>query len=577
MGRKKQKILTRMVSSAEQPLLTPGGVERQELELTELIGMLERARSGPLLEAEVGQLTVALETLAFLTSALEQKEVSLYRLRKLLFGSGTESLRNVKAALVKAGLTEAGEGDLGTEGLALAQSDDEGAAPPGAAPPETKKRPGHGRIAATEFTGALVTEVPHHELTSGCLCPECERGRVYPLKEPSRLVRVRGMAPLEAEVLELARLRCNGCGYVFTARAPAGMGTEKYNAGATAMVGLLRYGSGVPFYRLEKLQKSLGIPLPSSIQWKLVEESAPVLESVMEALTAEAANGTVVHNDDTTMTVLETDKLKAPTGAKEGERTGIFTSGIVSVGDGHRIALYMTGRNHAGENLQEVLSRRRAGLAVPIQMCDSLSRNMKGTFKTLLAHCLAHGRRKIADVSEAFPEESLYVLEKLSEVYGHDDEAKERGLTKEERLLYHQERSGPVMEELHTYMTTQLLQRRVEPNGTLGGVFKHLLKHWKPLTLFLREAGAPLDNNLCERALKRAVMHRKNSLFYKTANGARVGDLYMTLIHTCELGEVNPFVYLVALLKNPTEVGKSPANWLPWNYQGTLASLPSPV
>lgn len=572
MGRKKQKILTQVVSSTEQPHLTPGGVERQELSLTELLGMLERAKSGPLLEQEVEQLTGALETLAFLTSALEHKDASLFQLRKLLFGSVTESLRNVKAALVKAGLTEAGEGAPGTEGLAEAQSDGEGTAPP-----EKKKRPGHGRIAAAEFTGAKVTEVPHHELTPGCLCPECERGRVYPLKEPSRLVRVRGMAPLEAEVLELQRLRCNGCGYVFTARAPAGMGTQKYNAGATAMVGLLRYGSGVPFYRLEKLQKSLGIPLPSSIQWKLVEESTSVLESVMEALLAEAANGTVVHNDDTTMRVLETDELEAPAGAKEGERTGIFTSGIVSVGDGHRIALYMTGRNHAGENLQEVLSGRKTGLATPIQMCDSLSRNMKGSFKTLLAHCLAHGRRKIADVSEAFPEESLYMLEKLSLVYGHDDEAKERDLTKEERLLYHQERSGPVMEELYTYMTTQLEERRVEPNSTLGGVFKHLLKHWKALTLFLRVAGAPLDNNLCERALKRAVMHRKNSMFYKTANGARVGDLYMTLIHTCELGEVNPFAYLVALLEHPTEVGKSPANWLPWNYQETLARLPSPV
>jgi hypothetical protein len=96
------------------------------------------------------------------------------------------------------------------------------------------------------------------------------------------------------------------------------------------------------------------------------------------------------------------------------------------------------------------------------------------------------------------------------------------------------------------------------------------LKHWEPLTLFLRKAGAPLDNNLCERALKKAILHRKNSLFYKTRKGAHVGDLYMSLIHTCELKDTNPFDYLTELQQHAAELAKHPAAWMPWNYRQTL-------
>jgi hypothetical protein len=97
-----------------------------------------------------------------------------------------------------------------------------------------------------------------------------------------------------------------------------------------------------------------------------------------------------------------------------------------------------------------------------------------------------------------------------------------------------------------------------------------MLRHWQPLTLFLREPGAPLDNNLVERALKKAILHRKNSLFYKTLNGAQVGDLYMSLIHSCELNDVNPFDYLTELQRYAEELGSKPADWMPWNYRNTL-------
>jgi transposase len=144
-------------------------------------------------------------------------------------------------------------------------------------------------------------------------------------------------------------------------------------------------------------------------------------------------------------------------------------------------------------------------------------------------------RGDIYKVAQNFPEECRYVLESLGSVYVNDAAARERKLSAQARLRFHQQQSGPVMEELHGWLEAQLAEKKTDPNSGLGKAITYLLRHWNGLTAFLREAGAPLDNNICERALKRAVLHRKNALFYKTLHGAEVGDVFMSLIHTCQL------------------------------------------
>ncbi len=237
------------------------------------------------------------------------------------------------------------------------------------------------------------------------------------------------------------------------------------------------------------------------------------------------------------------------------------------------MALFFTGRRHAGENLEAVLARRSSELSAPLQMCDGLSRNLPGELETILANCLVHARRHFVDVLEDFPEEVTKVLEWLATVYEVDEEAKKRELTAEERLRLHQERSGPVMEDLKAWLDRQVKEKLVEPNSGLGQAIAYMRKRWTELTVFLREPGAALDNNICERALKKAILHRKNSLFFKTENGARVGDLYMSLIHSCELNEANPFDYLVSLQLHASDMEAHPEQWMPWNFRERLAQL----
>ncbi len=175
-----------------------------------------------------------------------------------------------------------------------------------------------------------------------------------------------------------------------------------------------------------------------------------------------------------------------------------------------------------------------------------------------------------------FPQQCLHVLEILKDVYKNDAEAKNQRLSPEQRLRFHQAQSGPKMDQLKAWLTEQIEQHKVEPNSGLGEAITYMLKHWNELTLFLRQPGAPLDNNVCEQALKKAILHRKNAYFYKTQNGARVGDLFMSLIHTCELNKTNPFEYLTELHKHANQLSSDPDSWMPWNYQDMLQGTDAP-
>ena len=539
---------------------------RIELHMDDLERLAERARQAPLSDDDYATLKAALHTLGYVAQLVEDKSVTITRLRQILFGASTEKTR---AVLARAGLPPA------------PPSDEAPAAGHDASPPRDRPA-GHGRQKADAYVGATHVDVAHPHVHHGDHCPGCAKGKIYVQRDPGVLVRLVGQAPLAATVYQLEKLRCNLCGEVFTADPPPGVGTEKYDATSTSMVALLKYGAGVPFHRLERLQAAVQIPLPASTQWEMVAETAAVVQPALDELIRQAAQGEVIHNDDTTMTVLSLARdararAEAPDAdpdpdAVPRERTGVFTSGLVSLHDGRRVALFFTGHRHAGENLARVLAERTADLGPPIQMCDALSRNLPKPLEVVLGHCLAHARRKVVDVTPSFPAACRHILDTLGEVYRCDADARACGLTPADRLAAHQARSGPLLDELHAWLAEQIDAHRIEPNSGLGQAITYFLKHWTPLTLFLRVPGAPLDNSICERALKKAILHRKNALFYQTPTGAHVGDLFMSLIHTCELAGANPFDYLTVLQQHRDALAATPADWMPWNYRETLAA-----
>jgi hypothetical protein len=435
-----------------------------------------------------------------------------------------------------------------------------------------KKVKGHGKTGADEYSGAQIAVIDHGTLQHCDPCPECPDGKIYHQKCPGVVVRITGSPPLGATIYEQQRLRCNICGKLFTADLPEEAGEQKYDETASAMLGLLRYGSGLPLNRIARLQSEMGIPLAPSTQWDVIERMADKIYPVFNELINQAAQAEILHSDDTSIKIQELIADNRNNNDKSA-RTGMHTSGVVSVLGDRKIALFFTGKNHAGENMAQIFGQRHSGLDPPIQMCDALSGNSPEMFTKLLAHCLAHGRRKFVEIANDFPDECLHVLDTLGVVYEKDAVAKEEKMTPRQRLRFHQSESGPLMEALFLWFNKKLNLKEVEPNSALGKAIQYMLNHWQELTLFLRVENAPLDNNICERALKMAIMHRKNSLFYKTLHGAYIGDLFMSIIHTCALMKINPFHYLTTLQKNASALRQQPHRWLPWNYTQNLMQV----
>ena len=550
-----------------------------EMTLDELLAIVEHMKALGAEEREYQVLRALVETYDYLTEVVRDDGTTIRRLRQLLFGSQSERTKDVvgRAATGAADGTgpsgEAASAPPPPSGSTPAAEGEEKAQTEVPAKPPAK---GHGRLGAVAYTGAERIEVPHESLHNGDPCPHC-KGRLYTQKEPAVLIRIRACPPLEATRYEQERLRCNLCGEVFTAKPAEGVGDEKFDPSVASLTAVLRYGSGLPFNRIAKLEESFGLPFPASTQWDLVEEAATKLDPVYRAIVELAAQGPLVHNDDTPMKILDhlwERHQRRERGEPPRKRNGTFTTGLVSIGKEHTIALYFTGHRHAGENLAEVLKQRASGLRPPLQMCDGLERNLPGELETIVGNCMTHARRAFVDVAESFPAEVRHVLEELKLVYKTDAKARTERLSPEDRLALHRRESQPVMNRLEAWLRTQVAEKRVEPNSGLGQAIEYARKRWGRLTLFLREPGAPLDNNVCERMLKRAILHRKNSLFYKTENGARVGDLYMSLIATANLARANPFDYLTQLQRHAKEVAAHPAAWLPWNYRETLTGPP---
>jgi len=546
--------------------------------------LIERLARNALSAEDRCLLVQVVRWLFWLLFVVQEAKLSLKRLRTLVFGKpSTPPTAEVSEVVAVLGEADRGRGAEPVEAPAEASAE---ASRPEAPRPQDPggeargrggHRPGQGRHGATSYEGAERVACRHEELRVGEVCPVCGQGRLYTLP-PGVEIRLDGNALLSAIRYELEKLRCSACGQVFTATLPAGVGTEKYSPRARAVLAVSRYYLGLPLFRVEAYQAMLEVPVPDATQWDQIERVADCAYVVFEHLEGLAAQGELIYQDDTAVRILsllkanrEVQAHAAARGlARSPERTGMYTTAlVVKVGE-HLICLYYSGRAHAGENLKALLGQRKADCATPLVMSDALSSNEADATTLIRCHCLAHGRRKFSDLEDVFPEECHVVLEALKQVFDHDEYARDQQMSPPARLAYHQAYSRPIMDTLKRWLDTQCDERLVEPNSSLGKAIAYMQGHWETLTRFLEIAGAPLDNNLVERALKLFIRQRKNSLFFATEYSAYIASMLTSLIATCLHAGVNALEYLVALQEHRAEVFADPAAWLPWTYQARL-------
>jgi transposase len=533
--------------------------------------LIERLE-GNALTADDRRVLVKLITFHFwLLFALQEAKFGLKRLRAILFGEKPKK-RQKQTSSSGSSHGGGGAGDMGAASTEASVSTVEANSPQGSA---GGHRPGHGRQGAEAYGGAERIVCRHEELAVGERCPVCGQGWLYQLP-PGVEMRIDGNALLSAVRYELEKLRCSACGQVFTAVLPDKAGQGKYSPRARAVLALGRYYLGVPLYRLEGYQAMVEVPVSDATQWDQIEALADCAYPVFEHLKALAAQGELIYQDDTPVRILSLIKenrqaeVQANDPSQPSGRTGMYTTGLVVQHGERTICLYVAGRAHAGENLEVLLAQREAGRAKPLVMSDALSRNEAEEGALIRCHCLAHGRRKFAELEEVFPQECAEVIDALKHVFDHEAEARAQQMSARERLTYHQHYSGPIMDGLKHWLEKQCKDRNVEPNSSLGKAVSYLLEHWQTLTRFLQVEGAPLDHNAVERALKLCIRQRKNSLFYATEHSAFIASLLTSLIATCLHAGTNALEYLVALQEHRAKVFGDPAAWLPWNYDANL-------
>ena len=251
------------------------------------------------------------------------------------------------------------------------------------------------------------------------------------------------------------------------------------------------------------------------------------------------------------------------------------SSGFVTDGE-HPVVLFFPGRKHAGEHFDELMAHRAADADEILRMADALSANSKHDSPAKKCKCNGHAVRRFKPIKSIFPIQCNQILRWYSEVYDHDGFCKQHSLTPLERLKHHQTYSAPIMAHIKAFAEQQLAERIVEPNSALGRELTYLLNHWEELTQFLKIAGAPLDNNLCERILKILIMYRKNSQIYVTEYSAYNLHIITSIIATCRLNDIDAIDYLTQLQIHEEAVWANPDRWLPWSYKEAVEQLSQP-
>lgn len=571
------------MSKKKQPLPIE---EKTESELAQIIDIVKASALPDYIKAFI---LLCIDNALWFPHILQKKNMSLKRLKTLLFGKGHKSDKTTHKRNSQH-LLNGKENDAGVANTITPDTDNASTLTTGVASinmsanstqeieltvnqalvaaasrPKTIK-PGHGRMSHTVYEAYTEIVLSIDGFKSGDNCPLNYCGGklyVFEPKQPRVLVRIVGQPIAEVRKIIIERLRCNLCDYLIQAEIPTWVGAQKYDAAFKAWVVLQKYYVAVPFYRQENFQRLLDFPLPDATQWDLTEQVASPCYPLFKELVVDSANGELTHHDDTRVVIQEI--IKENQQNPDRKRTGMFTSGFISMNGDHKIALFFNGSNHSGENITAMLAKRCPTKSPIIQMCDALSCNIAKNIETITCHCLSHGFRKFEELLEDISTPCLTIMRLLSTAYHNDDQTTQ--MSKLARLHYHQEHSQPAMELLQRYMQALFDEKMIEPNSDMGAAVKYMQKHWHKLTKFLTVAGAPMCNNIVERALKIAIRNRKSAMFYRTRYSAHIGGMLTSIIYTCVLNHVDPYKYLIAVQQNAAAILKNPRQWLPWNYK----------
>lgn len=493
----------------------------------------------------------AITTLCTLQSKMEQDDVTLHKLRKLL------------------GMVKQSERRQQPGRLTISKKSKQ----------DKQNNPNHPR----QRKHSKAPNVVHHKLQDhykGECCSGCQRGKLYKF-DPATLLRITGHARYEATRHVVEQLRCNACQMIYKAPLPQvvlddGDANQKYGYSARSLMVIDKFYTGTPYYHQSNLADIFGCAISASTIFDQCEHVANAVIPVFYELQRQAANANSFLLDDTHNRILgqQPELREKPNGKGKQLRTGIYTSGLIaSCTNGHDIILFDTSLGHAGEHLDAILSKRDLSLPLPLTMSDALSSNTitKATVKS--CYCNAHARRRFYDLEKLDPDDIKWLLDQYGLIWKQDTWTRNESMNDLQRLDYHQKHSLPVMKSIYDWALKKQTSAAFEEHSAFGKAINYFLRHYEKLIMFCVEPGALIDNNRMEEKLKIIIRGRKTAHFYKTATGADVANVLISLIATADQAQENIFDYLQALQKHQNDVKANPSFWLPWVYRESLKAL----
>lgn len=427
-------------------------------------------------------------------------------------------------------------------------------------------RKGHGKRSLLKFVEAnLAHDGVSHRIGQGC--PGCGSCLSNGHARRTPVVTAHSLLTVSLHVREA--VECKSCGYEEVTPLPEPLASSmigRFAPSAVAMLAFLRYFAGYASHRLELTSGYFGLEIPETTQWGAFEIAADRLLPLKKLLCALAAQADVITMDHTHARVIAEERhRKRLRESGEDSRVAMATSGyLVELAEPvEKFALFHTGPLDAGQHLKTLLEPRVPGTGTLVVACDALASNQNQDHPdVVLALCNVHARRQILDLGEYMPKLGREIVLCYDAVFQTERRAKQ--LPPDARMQLHQTHSLPAMRKIRDLALEELLSERRGPNGKITDAFSYIIRHFERLVTFCRVPRAPVHTNDVERALKKPILHRKNSLFHQTFAGSGVGDLFTSLFFSAEMAGHNPVAYVTRLLENWRDVAAHPRTYLPW-------------
>ncbi|MDO8439606.1 MAG: IS66 family transposase [Polaromonas sp.] len=481
--------------------------------------------------------------LKFKQAKIEALNFEVARLKRWRFGSSAESLE----ASTQAVLFDQILADTQLEDRA-AQEDQK----PPAAPPRAKGQ------AVRQPLPASLPRIDHHYEIEATLCA-CGQ----PFKRIGQEVSEQlDCVPAQFFVLRHIRGKyaCACCQTIQAAPMPAQIIDKGIPApGLLAQVVVAKHDDHLPLYRQEEIYARSGVHIPRSSMAQWIGICGVRLAPLADALKEFILGHSVIHADETPVSLLAPGRGKTKKAYVWVYRTTNFVA--------RRAVLFDFAASRAGEHARRVLQ----GFGGTLVTDDFSGYHALHAQGITAAFCMAHARRKLFEAHQfnASPiaGQAVTLIAKLYEV-----EREARELEPEARLLLRQQRSRPIADALHTWLSEQ--RQKLAKADVTAKAIDYSLSNWRALTRYLDDGNVPIDNNAAENAVRPLVVGRKNWLFVGSQQAGERAGVVLSLIESAKLNGHDPWAYLKDVFERlPTLKQRDLAQLLPhnWHPAGDIA------